>query len=212
MTLITASDLAWRPPGEARLVLDRVDLHLDSGESLVLQGPSGCGKSTLLRCLVALEPLDRGTVRFRGQLLGPDSVLGLRRRVLYLAQQPAAVGVRVADELAFARDIAGATAADQAPLLQRLGLADLPDDRPFDRLSQGERQRVCFVRALTLQPTVLLLDEPTAALDPDAALALEALVAEWLAADTHRAAIWVTHDPVQAARVGTRTLFLGAHP
>lgn len=186
-----------------------LDFAVEAGARIAIVGPSGSGKSTLLRCLVALEPFD-GKLLHRDAAVSDATVLNLRRDVVCLAQTPAPVGTTLEDNLRFARDAAtdGLTADEQAALLDRFGLGELPGDRPFDRLSVGERQRVCFVRAMTLQPSLLLLDEPTSALDDANVELLESMVSDWLDDDSERAAVWVTHDDAQAERIATRELVL----
>ena len=156
------------------LVLDGIDLDIEAGSVVSLIGPSGSGKSTLLRCLNLLEPVDDGEILLDGtdiSVPGFDAN-SVRRRVGMVFQSfnlfphmsvlanvtLAPVRVRRTD-----RKIASERAVD---LLGRFGLADKADAYP-DQLSGGQQQRVAIVRALALEPEVLLLDEITSALDPE---------------------------------------------
>jgi putative ABC transport system ATP-binding protein len=177
-----------------------VEFELDAGERVLLTGPSGSGKTTLLRCLVLLEPFE-GEVRLDGAAVGPDRVRELRRRVAWVPQRPVSVAPTVEGNLAFARALgakppdsgSALDAAGQDALLDRLGLAGLDRSRRFDGLSGGEQQRFALVRSLTPGPEVLLLDEPTASLDPESVADVLALVDEWCRADPSRAFLWVSH-------------------
>jgi polar amino acid transport system ATP-binding protein len=157
-----------------RTVLDGVDLDVEQGQCVALIGPSGSGKSTLLRCINLLEPIDDGAVIIDGvdvSLPGHDAN-DVRRRVgmvfqsfnlfphMTVTENITLSPVRV---LGTPRDRATARAHE---LLERFGLADKADDYP-DRLSGGQQQRVAIVRALAVEPEVLLLDEITSALDPE---------------------------------------------
>ncbi len=180
-----------------RLGLRVERLDLADGECAALMGASGSGKSLLLRAIADLDPND-GEVRAAGlersRVSGPE----WRRRVGYLAPESGWWADTVADHFADA----GAARA----LLVRLGL---PEDCPgwtVPRLSSGERQRVALARLLVQRPPVLLLDEPTAALDADAAHRVEDLLTERLADGA--TILLVSHDPAQAERLASRVLHL----
>ena len=173
--------------------LDSFDLA--AGECAVVRGPSGAGKTLLLRALADLDPND-GEVclddRQRHAMPAPE----WRRLVTYVAAEPAWWADRACDHFS---DWASAEL-----LLQALGLDGMPKTAPIARLSTGERQRLGLVRALVHHPRVLLLDEPTAALDPDATALVENLLAEHFAEGT--SALWVSHDAAQAKRMAERCL------
>ncbi len=183
----------------ARPGLGPLSFELAAGGCLGIGGPSGAGKSLLLRALADLDASD-GEVSLDGtrreDLPAPD----WRRRVCYL---PAESG--------WWADRVGAHLPDweaARPLLSPLGLPEACRDWPVARLSSGERQRLALIRALVRDPQVLLLDEPTAALDPESTAAVENLVAEHRAGGGY--ALWISHDAAQLARVAQSVLRLEA--
>ena len=179
--------------------LGPLSFEVAAGACLGIGGPSGAGKSLLLRALADLDA-STGEVRLDGIRREDLPAPAWRRRVCYLAAESGwwadRVGAHVPDW-----DAAG-------PLLAALGLPEDCGDWPVARLSSGERQRLALIRALVRGPRVLLLDEPTAALDPESAAAVEALVAG------HRAgggcALWISHDAAQLVRVSQGLLHLKA--
>jgi putative ABC transport system ATP-binding protein len=182
-------------------VFDGLTLDIGEGATAIV-GPSGVGKSTLLRLLNRLADPDRGAVRFRGRDVGSLDPLALRREVALVPQLPALLPGTVADNLAFAAQLA-AREVDET-VLERAGLDPSYADRPADRLSVGEQQRAMLARALVQHPSVLLLDEPTSALDPDARDAVEATLRA-LRGERGLSTVLVTHDPAQAERLADRT-------
>ena len=178
-----------------RTGLDPVSLRLDSGECLAITGPSGSGKSLLLRAVADLDP-NQGTIllddRSRDAMPAPE----WRRRVAYV---PAETG--------WWADTVGAHFPDwnrAGPYLECLDIRQEARNWQIARLSTGERQRLGLVRSLVLSPRVLLLDEPTASLDDDTSMAVEAMIAEFRAGDG--IVLWVTHDDDQAGRIALRRL------
>lgn len=174
----------------------QVNLSLAAGECVALSGPSGAGKSRLLRAIADLDRCDgelilNGTSRH--EISGPE----WRRSVGLLAPESAWWHDRIAPHF---HDSATAW-------LDQLGLASEIMSWPVSRLSSGERQRLALARLLCNQPTVLLLDEPTANLDPDNTTRLEKLVGEYCHSNG-AAVLWVSHDVQQIARVATRHLHL----
>jgi len=169
----------------------------EPGRCLTIMGPSGVGKSLLLRALADLDP-HRGDV-FLGALRQADCPPhDWRRQVIYV---PAAAGWWAETVAEHFTDIAALTAD-----LTALGLPADCGTWPVARLSSGERQRLSLLRAVACQSPVLLLDEPTANLDAETALAAE----NWLLARKQAdvALIWVTHDAAQAQRVADHRLVL----
>ena len=180
------------------LVLDGVDARLPVGASCVI-GPSGAGKSTLLRLLNRLAEPEAGSVRYRERDVRELDPLALRREVGLVPQLPALLDGSVADNLRFAARRTG-RAADVSRLLELSGLDPGFGERDARRLSVGEGQRVMLARALALEPRVLLLDEPTAALDPAARSAVERTLLD-LRTRLDLSLVLVSHDAAQARRL-----------
>lgn len=177
------------------ILLRDVTFALQPGECLHLRGRSGLGKSTLLRALVGLHPREHGQVRLRGLPASAPMPL-LRRRLLLLPQRAARLPGTIGDALGFAFglriDPRPLDRAAARALLDRVGLADLPLDRSSEGLSEGQLQRVALVRALLVAPQVLLLDEPSAALDAAARAQVAQALSAFLTAGG--AAVLVSHD------------------
>jgi putative ABC transport system ATP-binding protein len=185
-------------------VLLDVTLSIPPGNTALL-GPSGSGKSTLLRLLNRLADPDEGSVRFHGTDVRELDPLELRRRVGLVPQLPALVPGTVADNVAFGPRLRGQE-VDTEPPLRLAGLDPSFAERDASRLSVGEQQRVMLARALALEPEVLLLDEPTASLDPAATGAVE----DALRGLRGVSLVLVTHDRGQAERLAERTMKLEA--
>ena len=180
-------------------ILKPASLSLSAGECIAVRGPSGAGKTLLLRAIADLDP-NEGLVtldgRDRSTIAGPD----WRRLVGYVPAEPGwwadTVGEHFGEwtaALAFVRD---------------LGFPEETKAWPITRLSTGERLRLALVRALMVRPKVLLLDEPTAALDAASVEAVESLIGTRIRAGL--AVLWVTHDADQAKRVAHRLLMVEA--
>ena len=181
-----------------RPVLAGVSAALPDGASC-LAGPSGSGKSTVLRLLNRLADPDAGRVLYRGADLRGREPRALRREVALVPQLPALTEGSVAGNVRFAARFAGVQ-PEVERLLELAGLEPGYAERDAGRLSVGEQQRVMLARALALEPRVLLLDEPTAALDAAARDAIEATLGE-LRERLGVALVLVTHDLAQAARL-----------
>lgn len=167
-------------------------------------GPSGSGKSTLLRLCNRLELPNSGRVSFYGSDIAGLDPLWLRRRVGMCFQRPTPFPGTVADNLRAADP--DAPDARMRETLARVALTGSWLDRDVAGLSGGEAQRVCLARTLMARPQVLLLDEPTSAVETEAAEVIERAVRE-LAADG-TPALWVTHNSAQVARAADRVLRL----
>lgn len=194
----------------ARVVLDVEALDILPGEVLALVGPSGAGKSTLLRLLNFLEPPSSGSLTYQGVAVSPGQPLplALRRSVTTVFQRPMLLDRSVWDNVTLGLRLRGQRNArvqtEQA--LEAVGLAALA--RASARtLSGGEAQRVALARALVLQPAVLLLDEPTANLDP-ANVGLIESIARTLNQQHSTTLVLVTHNVFQARRLAHRVAFL----
>ena len=197
---LSVSGLTFRT-GAATL-LDIDDLRLDGPGTTVVMGPNGAGKSVLLRLLHGLLVPSTGTV------LSGDAPLSVtaRRRQSMVFQSPVLLRRSVAANLEFAARTRGAVdAARCAALLRRVGLGDR-GHVPARTLSGGERQRLALARALATAPDTLLLDEPTASLDPASTLVVERTVRDERAAGTR--IVLVTHDIGQARRLADGVVFL----
>jgi polar amino acid transport system ATP-binding protein len=199
-------------------VLRGLDLDVARGETICVIGPSGSGKSTLLRCINLLEPPDAGHIYLEGKdIMAPATKDGeggvdfVRRRVGMVFQQfnlfahkSALENVTMGPEKVLGRDSADAEAKGKE-LLERVGLADKIGEYP-DRLSGGQQQRVAIARALAMDPTVMLFDEVTSALDPE--LVKEVLdVMRELAAEG-MTMIVVTHEMGFARDVADQVVFM----
>lgn len=187
----------------SQTILDGIDLSIDKGEVVVVVGPSGCGKSTLLRCINSLEDIDAGEIIHDGHKIG-----------MVFQSYELFPHLSVLDNITLApikvqkRD--KAEVKKQAlELLKRVGLLDKADSYPR-QLSGGQKQRVAIVRALCVEPQILLFDEVTAALDPE--MVREVLDVMLDLAKQGRTMIIVAHEMQFAKAVADRVIFLdGGH-
>jgi ABC-type iron transport system FetAB ATPase subunit len=175
------------------------DLELAAGACLAISGPSGSGKSLFLRMIADLDP-NEGAVALEGVRREAMSGPAWRRKSPYVAAESGWWRDTVQEHFA-PGDLAAAR-----ELAARLGVRADAFESDVASLSTGERQRLALIRALVLDPPLLLLDEPTGPLDPDAGARVEAVLAERLRAGT--AVILVSHDPHQAARLGALRRFM----
>ena len=192
----------------AVLTVDRLDIR--RGEMLAVVGPSGAGKTTLLRLLNFLESSTEGAIRFGDAVVqGAQPVpLALRRRITTVAQRPVllrrsveanvAYGLRLRGHRHFAQEVAAA--------LAEVGLTELAK-QPARTLSGGEAQRVALARAMILRPDALLLDEPTANLDPYNVGLIEQIITR-LNREHGTTIVLVTHNVFQAHRLAERVALM----
>jgi putative ABC transport system ATP-binding protein len=214
--MLRAIELTRQDSARGITLLHPTRFTLAAGDRAVISGPSGSGKSVFLRALALLDPVDNGTIEWRGQPIARADIPSYRRRVAYIAQRPATLDGSVEDNLRYPfslkvyRDVHFDRERVVA-LANRAGReASFLDKRASD-LSGGEAQIAALIRVLQVDPDILLLDEPTASLDPASALEIEALVSAWFADGRGtRASIWISHDPAQAQRVGERQLVMTA--
>ena len=185
------------------------ELGLEEGRVTVLVGENGSGKTTLLRLLNRLIAPAAGTIAYRGQQLGADGLI--RAESVMLHQAPLLFRGTVLQNVAFGLKIRGVPREERnrrsADALCRVGLAGL-ERRRVSTLSGGERQRVALARALVLAPKVLLLDEPTASVDPDSRIFVEEAIQEASASGT--TVIMSTHSMELAYRLCDRLVRLEA--
>jgi polar amino acid transport system ATP-binding protein len=202
----------WKSFG-ALEVLRGIDLGLAEHEIVAVIGASGSGKSTLLRCINLLEPIDAGRIVVEGEeITAPQvDVDRIRRRIGIVFQafnlfphMTVLQNVTLAPRKVLHASPAAADEAGTA-LLERFGLAEKRHDYP-DRLSGGQQQRVAIVRALAMQPDLLLLDEVTSALDPELVAEVLNVIRELAAAGMTM--IIATHEMSFARDIASRVLFL----
>ena len=210
-TILSANNIV-KKYGET-MVLDGIDLQVKKGEVVVLIGPSGCGKSTFLRCLNALEEINDGRIFLEGESVDPSGKdLSLLRQHVGMVFQnydlfphrtvignvmlaPVKVQKREKEEVR----------KEALTLLEKVGLAAHKDKFPR-QLSGGQKQRVAIVRALIMHQEVLLLDEITAALDPE--MVREVLEVVLSLAREGRTMVIVTHEMAFAKAVADRIVFM----
>ena len=192
-------------------VLKGIDIDIYRGDVVCLIGPSGCGKSTFLRCLTRLEEPDGGTVMLDGKEITERDIDATRAQMGMVFQH-----FNLFPHLTVKKNITLApvrlgrmsqAAADKKAmeLLERIGLADKADVYP-NMLSGGQKQRIAIVRALAMNPEVLLFDEPTSALDPEMVGEVLELMKE-LARDGMTMVV-VTHEMGFAREVANRVIFI----
>ncbi|PLX99998.1 MAG: ABC transporter ATP-binding protein [Desulfuromonas sp.] len=172
-----------------------VNLDLAAGDKLVLRGASGSGKSSLLKCVVGAFPLSAGRIAVAGQELTATTVATIRARIAYIGQEPVlgAESVREALLLPFRfKAHSGRRPLDKevVALLERLHLSPNILEKPCNRISGGEKQRIAVARALLLDKQIFIADEITSALDPESK---EAVMAELFRPEI--TLLSVSHDP-----------------
>jgi putative ABC transport system ATP-binding protein len=191
---------------EQRWLWRGVSFELEPQRRLGLVGPSGSGKTLLLRSLVQLDRVDEEDLGFEGRSLSHWGLPLYRTKVIYLPQRPVLFEGSVEDNLQMLFQLAVHRGKRYDGDRIRSYLDKLhrnPDflSRAAPQLSGGEAQILGLLRALQLDPQVLLLDEPTASLDPESTAQVEELLADWLRAEPRRACIWTSHDGAQIERV-----------
>jgi len=179
--------------------LGPINLTVETGQCLAVTGPSGAGKTLLLRAIADLDPND-GSVRLNGDVRESEPAPAWRKRVGLIPAESGWWTDTVGEHFSH---------PDRAPhILERLGMPTDALSWQVLRLSTGERHRLAIARALLLEPQVLLLDEPTAALDKQAARKVEAVLRQQMKAGT--TIVLVTHDPAQVKRLAHSQLVLKA--
>ena len=192
-------------------VLKGIDFELKEGERVVVLGPSGSGKSTFLRCINWMEEPTAGEIYFDGELVTEQNIRRIRRNIGMVFQHFNLISyMTVMENLTLApmklklmkRDAAEKRARE---LLKHIGLLSKENAYPAS-LSGGQKQRVAIVRAMMLNPEVLLFDEPTSALDPESIGDVLSLIREL--ADRGMTIMIVTHEMSFAKEIATRVVFI----
>ena len=195
------------------LVLDDISEHICPGEKVVIIGPSGSGKSTFLRCLTLMEYPSKGSITFDGtEITDPKSDINAIRRKMGMVFQHFNLfpNMTIKKNITLApvrTGLMSKEAADELAmkLLRRVGLEEKADAYP-SQLSGGQKQRIAIVRALAMNPKVILFDEPTSALDPE--MVGEVLEVMKELAEEGMTMVVVTHEMGFAKEVGNRVLFM----
>ena len=206
MSLIEVVGLSYGYGG--RNILENVNLSVDEGEVFTLIGPTGAGKTTLLRLIDLLEVPSSGEIYFNGSCIPKSGKqrLEIRRRMAFVLQKPQLFNLSVQDNITYGLRWRGekknriAKRIDR--ILEMIGL-EAYRDRDARTLSGGEAQRVALARALVLEPEVLLLDEPTANLDPVSTEKIEQLISH-IIEQRNITVIMATHDMPQGQQLADR--------
>ena len=192
-------------------VLNGIDFDLYEGEKVVVLGPSGSGKSTFLRCINRLEEPTSGKVFFDDTLIDEKNIQAMRAKVGMVFQHFNLINnLTVMENLTLAPVTLHKFSSDEAEtkakkLLRHIGLSEKADSFPAS-LSGGQKQRVAIVRALMMEPSVLLFDEPTSALDPESIGDVLSLIHEVV--DNGMTTIIVTHEMNFAREIASRVVFI----
>ena len=190
--------------------LGGINLKIESGDFVCLVGPSGCGKSTFLRIVAGLEKPDEGQIIFDGQPVtetGPERIMVFQEGALF-------PWLKVQDNVEFGLKMAGISKDERAKISHRyldmMQLTKFADSYTY-QLSTGMKQRVAIARALVMDPDVLLMDEPFAALDPQTRdLLLVEMQLIW--EKTKKTILFVTHNVAEAAVLGTKVVVFSNRP
>ncbi|MDL1910329.1 ABC transporter ATP-binding protein [Chloroflexi bacterium CFX6] len=202
--MIQIRDLLVKRGGRNTLEINSLDIQ--RGETLAVVGPNGAGKSTLLLALAHLLGPERGEIRFDGKSVRQWNDIEYRRKISFVFQSPLLMDMTVEQNVALGLKFRGASKEETRQRvgrwIQALGIESL-SKRRASQLSGGEAQRVSLARAFVLEPELLLLDEPFAALDPPTrAKLLEDLSA--ILKQDHKTAVFVTHNLNEAAKLSHR--------
>ena len=195
-----------QPVNHTRL-LDAVSFELKSGDRIALQGKSGSGKSLLMRAVVGLDPIDSGDVLLDGRKLTSDWMCQFRTAVAYIPQRCSLLPGTVRQNLERAKQLRvhklNDYNFDHSQALADIGYSSELLERDVQLLSGGELQLVNLFRTIQFCPQILLLDEPTAAMDGATTAQIEKWMLSWQSADPQRAWIWISHDPDQCSRISS---------
>jgi putative ABC transport system ATP-binding protein len=217
-TLIQLRDVSRIDSNSGRQLLSSLSLTVCAGDKIGLVGASGSGKSTLMRSIAMLDPFS-GELLHREKPITDDAIPRYRRKVVYLSQRPFFTGGTIEENLRLPFQFKSAKGSPTSPSYQpdfvasELDAFELAPEiltRSSESLSGGEQQMIALIRALLMEPEVLLLDEPTAALDPASREKFEDRIHRWHHASNsatnremneEKAYLWTSHDPTQVARM-----------
>lgn len=192
-------------------VLRGIDFELDEGENVVVLGPSGSGKSTFLRCINRMEEPTSGEIYFKDVLITDKNIQKMRQEIGMVFQHFNLINnLNVMDNLVLAPVTLKLMSEEEAikkakRLLQHIGLLNKAEAYPAS-LSGGQKQRIAIIRAMMMEPKVLLFDEPTSALDPESIGDVLSLIRE--VADAGMTIIIVTHEMGFAKEIASRVIFI----
>lgn len=213
MSIIAVENLSVRM--HSSTVLSEVSFKVKAGEYIGVVGPNGSGKSTLIRALLGLNDIDRGSIEIMGEPLAQFSAwqkIGYLPQATVVANKsfPASVGEVVATGLlgckSFPRRLKKPDRERVRSILEALGIGNLYQEQ-IGKLSGGQSQRVFLARAMVSDPEILILDEPTAALDPVTRANFYEIIAA-LNKDQHKTVLLITHDSATIGRYAAKLLYL----
>ncbi len=214
--ILETRNLGRAAGGGALWLIRAISVAIGPGDRLALVGPSGSGKTVLLRSLALLDPLDEGEVLWHGTAVERSTVPRFRSRIIYLHQRPALTPGTVEENLRYPLSFAvhQGRSFDAGRIERWLEMLGRTPDflRKSSRdLSGGEQQITALLRAMQLEPELLLLDEPTAALDAAATQAVEQCIEQWQRERSDRRSfVLVSHNLSQAQRLAERILTMQA--
>ena len=210
--ILEAHGLGRRDSHTEKWLLRDIGIAIHASDRLSIVGPTGSGKTLLLRALARLDSIDAGEVLWRNEPIRGDAVPRFRQQAIYIHQRPALVEGTVEDNLRLPFSIRAHhqrryCREELASLLEQVNRDETFLRRSSCDLSGGETQIVALLRAVQLQPILLLLDEPTAALDVESTQLIEKLVTDWFDdSPEKRALVWVSHNKEQRRRISDRVI------
>ena len=208
-TLLAARGIGKRTQDSGQWLVRHVDWDIRGGDIWAVTGLSGSGKSVLLRLMSSLIEPDEGTLWWHDHTVRAAQMPAFRAAIGWVSQRPILTSGSMWDNLHVPLTFTQhhGRAFDREQIRQWLRQLGRDDDlllRSRDQVSVGEAQCICLLRTVQLEPQVLLLDEPTAACDPERTAAMEEFLTAWVAqAPGQRALVWATHDALQVSRVAT---------